>query len=179
MLSANRTDTAFPLELVVDDVIVGGLAGLSPTVALRLVSAATPPFYLDWADATFKQSGWTLKHAPLTDIENGVYQRLLNVAGLSPAVARGTHLSAEYTLVGSVSGREAELIRVDDVEEQVTFLRKVAKNRLEEASGNPGTLVLYADDGVTVDTTWTLRDETGGAVLPGTGTPARRSAGTP
>lgn len=179
-LHANRTDTEFPLELVVDDLFTGGVTGLVPTVAVRLVGTTSPPFYLDWFDQTFKQVGWTLKYAPMFAIEFGIYQRFLDITTLLPVVPLGTYLSAEYRVSsGGVLGEDQDLICVDDLTSQVTFLRMVAKNKLHEASGNPGTLILYADDGVTVHTTWTLLDETGGPVLPAIGTPARRSAGLP
>lgn len=55
-------------------------------------------------------------------------------------------------------------------------LKVMSFNRMEEAAGNPGTLLVYADDGVTLRFSFTLRDATGGAVTASAGEPARRSA---
>ena len=114
----------------------------------------------------------------MTEIERGHYQQLLNVSAL--AVAAGMKFIAEYTaVVGGVPYTSDETIQVNNVAQQVTFLRKVGKNKLSEVSGNPGSLTLFDDDGVTPLTTWTLLDESGNAVLPAAGTPARRGSGTP
>lgn len=58
----------------------------------------------------------------------------------------------------------------------LTFMRMLASNRLEEAPGNPGAVVLYADDGTTIWKTWTLRDAFNNAVSATAGDPAKRSA---
>lgn len=180
-LYADTTSSSIPLQLVVDQLGVGGVPGLAPapTVAIRNVSAGGPPFaYLDWADMTFKVAGWTTKYAAMVDVERGIYQSSLDISSF--AFPLGTVLSAEYSVNASgVVGEDQDVIVLSNVQRSTAFLYKVAKNRLEEASGNPGTLTLYDDDGVTVLETWQLRDETGGAVLPAVGTPARRSAGTP
>ncbi len=60
----------------------------------------------------------------------------------------------------------------------VDLLRKALTNRLEAAPGNPGTLILFDDDGVTPLLTWATRDESGGAVAAAPGAPSRRGAGT-
>jgi len=51
-------------------------------------------------------------------------------------------------------------------------------NRIVEAPGSPGTLILYDDDAVTPLLTWTLTDTSGAAVTAVVGAPARRSAAT-
>jgi hypothetical protein len=61
---------------------------------------------------------------------------------------------------------------------RTALLEKVHRNRLEEAPGNPGTLVLYDDDDLTPLLTWTLRDELGGAVASSPGAPSRRTKAT-
>lgn len=61
---------------------------------------------------------------------------------------------------------------------EIALLRKALTNRLEAAPGNPGTLVLYDDDGTTPIKTWATRDESGGAVAPAPGAPSRRDAAT-
>ena len=84
-LEADYNDSSFPLELVVDLLNVGGVPGLTPTVAVRL--SPTTNSYLDWTTNTFKTSGWVVKYQPMTDISAsggtpGVYQQILNVAAL-------------------------------------------------------------------------------------------------
>ncbi len=61
----------------------------------------------------------------------------------------------------------------------LNFVRMLSTNRLEATPGDPGSLVLYMDDGTTVRYTYTLRDYLGGAVIDSTGSPARRGTGTP
>jgi hypothetical protein len=177
-IQTDNTETALPLELTINVVPGGGLTGLTPTVALRLTATGTPS-YLDFATNTFKTSGWTTKYQTMSEIERGHYQYLANISALGLAV--GTKLSAEYHFDSGtgLTGDGQDIVVINNTAAQVTFLRKVAKNRLEETSGNPGTLVLYDDDGATPLETWSLRDETGGAVNPATGTPAKRSAATP
>ena len=172
-------ETSLPLELVISRLGTGGVPGLTPTVACRNISLGGAPYwYLDWFDNTFKTAAWITKYAPMTNIESGYYQRILNVAALSLPV--GTKLNIEFSVTGAgISGIAADTYELTDTNAQVSYLRKVAKNRMWEASGLPGSLTLYDDDGVTPLTTWTLNDETGGAVLPAVGTPARRGAGTP
>ena len=173
-------ETALPLELNVSELGVGGLTGLSPTVAVRNISAGTPARYLDWSDGTFKTSGWTTKYSVLSEVERGTYQRTLNVAALS--LAAGTKLSAEYhvdTVVAGL-GDDAEVFElVAPVSSADTvLLRKGLTNRMEETPGNPGQITLYDDDGTTPLLRWPLRDVSGGAVTATAGTPARRGAGT-
>jgi hypothetical protein len=61
----------------------------------------------------------------------------------------------------------------------LVYLRKLASNKLVETDGDPGTLVLYDDDGVTVLETYQLLDVTGSAVVTPAGQPAQRSAASP
>lgn len=172
--------TAAPLEMTFNLLNVGGVQGATVTVAIRLIDSSSPPYYLDWISMTFKQAGWATKYQPMTDIERGHYQQLLDVATL--ALIAGQALNAEYHAVDPMTGfvaDGADLLLITNQYQEINYLRKVAKNRLWEAPGNPGTLVLYDDDGVTPLTTWQLLDDQGGPVLPGIGTPGRRSAGTP
>lgn len=175
-LEVEQLETALPLELTVDKLGLGGLTGLSPTVAVR--NASTVDSYLDFSDNTFKTSGWTTKYAPMSEVERGHYQRLLNVASLGLAV--GFRLVAEYHADNGfgVVGDDLDLFLVTNKRANAELLRQALTNRLEEVSGNPGSLTLYADDATTVLKTWTLKDESGSAVLPAAGTPARRGAST-
>lgn len=175
MIRWTTTMTAAPLDLTVDR--QGGVTGLAPTVALR--DTATNG-YLDWGDATFKTSDWATKYAVMSAVERGHYQRTLNLSA-TPAIVAGMVLVAEYHVdngAGVVGDAHDYVVVESDQAADVALLRKALTNRLEEASGNPGALRLYDDDGATVLKTWPLRDEGGGAVLPAVGTPARRGAAT-
>ena len=79
---------------------------------------------------------------------------------------------------GDVVGDAADLLIVVQIQESVWFARKAITNRMEEYAGNPGTLILWDDDGVTPLMQWQLRDGTGGVVQLAAGAPAKRSAGT-
>lgn len=109
MIQVQATETALPLHLTVNKAGVGGVTGLVPTVAVRIVDSPPTGLYLDWADATFKSSGWTTKYQTMPEMERGHYERLLNVAalGLNP----GTKLVSEYHVDdgGAVKGEDADL----------------------------------------------------------------------
>ena len=93
---AQISSTAFPFELLIVKESVGGLAGLSPTVALR--DGANPTSYLDWADGVFKTVGWTLQNKPLADRANGTYGFLFDLTSITPALVSGQALVAEYSV---------------------------------------------------------------------------------
>lgn len=174
MIEVDVTETGLALELVVTKLGVGGVTGLSPTVAVRKLPSTT--LYLDWGDLTFKSAGWATKYQTMVEVERGLYQQTLNVAGL--ALPADTKLTAEYNNAASGSqGEDFDLIHVTTLRGDVDLLRMALTNRLEEASGNPGTLTLYRDDQTTPRLAWPLSDETGSAVLPSVGTPARRGPG--
>lgn len=175
MFDVDAAQTAQPLVLVVDRLNVGGVPGLGPTVALRLLP--TTNSYLDWVSQTFKTVGWATKFQPMTDLGSGIYQQVLNVAGLALPV--GTLLCAEYAFAGAQgSGADADVFRISSERADAQLVRQYHTNRLAEASGNPGSLVLYQDDSVTPLRTHQLTDETGQAIIAAPGTPARRSVGT-
>ncbi len=69
-IRAERDETV-PLQLAINRGGVGGVSGLAPTVRVR--DAGATGSYLDWADFTFKTSGWTLQNHPMSDIGSGVY----------------------------------------------------------------------------------------------------------
>jgi|SRR3990172_6590153 len=164
------------LDLTIDREGVGGLTGLVPTVAIR--NAATLNSYLDWADNIFKIAGWTTKYALMSEVERGHYQRILSLAPLTTVVSNSI-LTAEYHVDNGsdVIGDALDYVFVTDTNFDIEFLRKLATNRLETSSGNPGLLKLYDDDGFTVLKTWQLKDEFGGAILPAVGAPSNRGAG--
>jgi hypothetical protein len=85
--------TAASLDLTIEKEGIGGVVGLAPTVALR--NAATLNSYFDWADSTFKTSGWTTKYAAMTAVERGHYRRALDLS-TTPSIIEGMALVAEY-----------------------------------------------------------------------------------
>lgn len=175
---AQISSTAFPFELLIVKESVGGLAGLSPTVALR--DGANPTSYLDWADGVFKTVGWTLQNKPLADRANGTYGFLFDLTSITPALVSGQALVAEYSVNNGagILGMDVDVLLTLSVDQDLALLRKLAANRLEEQAGNPGALILYDDDAVTPLKSWTLRDASGGAVLSTVGAPARRGPAT-
>jgi len=171
------SDAAYPLELVVNDAGVGGVSGLTCTVAIR--QASTTNSYLDWSDATFKTSGWSVKNQPLTDLGTGIYQVALNVAslGFTPAGGLPVKLVAEYSSTGSgTSGLAIDTLIVSELRPDAKIARQFNTNKLVAQGGNPGTLVLYEDDGATVQSTQNLEDYAGGAVTNTPGSPAQRGS---
>jgi hypothetical protein len=175
-----------PLSLTVTRSRGGGVTGLTPTVAVRRASAAGAPPYLDWADLSFKTAGWTLRVATLAEVSAalapGVYQRLLDLS-LVAGLVGGEVLVAEFAVANGsdidVVTHDAFLLRLAQQQvDDLAFLRKHANNRLEEAPGTPGTLVLYDDDDVTPLRTWNLRDYQGNGTAGASGSPSRRSRGT-
>lgn len=172
---AEKSDTSFPLVLVVDREGVGGLAGIVPLPTVSLRDAATTTSYYDWADNTFKTSGWTLRDGPMVDIGNGVYQRSLDV--LAFPLLPGAQFTAEFRVSSGpdIKGEDADLVTITEVQADTSVVRKYHTNRIWEASGNPGTLTLYDDDDSTIIKTHNLNDETGGAIAASVATPARRT----
>lgn len=169
----------------------GGLTGQTVTVAIRRCSDG---YYLDWNDGTYKASGWTTKQGSLTEIGGGTYQRAWSVGALSA----GAQYVAEFTcsgvtaqavpikIVASVSNVPGAVwdetasshVTAGSLGELLSKLRKIHTNRVVETAGNPGTVVVYDDDGTTPYLTYQVTDSSGGAVTAQTGAPARRTAAT-
>lgn len=171
-------NTVFPLTLVVNRAGVGGVTGLSPTVALR--KGSDPTSYLDWSDNTFKTGGWAQRFAVLAEVENGHYQRMLSLPdiGAAPSDSFVAHFKVDNG--GDVKGVAEDVILVsEDLSGDMSLLRKALTNRMEETPGNPGQLTLFDDDGLSILARWEIRDASGGAVIGTVGTPARRSARLP
>ena len=174
-LEADYNDTSIPLELVIDFIGQGGVPGLSPTVAVRLSPSANN--YLDWATMTFKLFGWIVKNQPMTDLGTGIYQQILNVAalGFTTLTPLPQKLIAEYTSTGAgTSGIDADTVFVSELRPDAKIARQYDTNRLEALGGFPGTLTLYQDDGVTVQSVQPLLDFAGNTVDNTPGTPAKR-----
>jgi len=176
-ISIDQAQTAAPLFLTVNRSGIGGITGLSPTVALR--EGSTTNSYLDFNDNTFKTAGWTTKYVSMTEIERGHYQRALDISALP--VSENDVLIAEYHVdnSGDVKGDAADLLVVVGSLGDLSLIRKSITNRMEQASGTPGVLELYDDDGTTVLYRWQLRDELGNGIVAIQGAAARRAQGTP
>lgn len=167
-MQAERTATAVPLALAVTRAGVGGVAGLTPVVAIRDGTSSTS--YLDFADATFKAAGWTTRQAPLTGLGGGFYARALSVGGITNLPAGTAHLVAEYAnLAGAdklaavdtlslVDGATAPGARV--VEGTLThdqLLRLIASAVLGTTTGvTTATETFRAAGGVTTRVTTTI-----------------------
>lgn len=171
----DKSETSLPLTLTVEKVGIGGITGLAPTVAVR--NASTTNSYLDFGDNTFKTMGWIQKYATMVELERGHYVQFLNVATLP--LPAGGKFTAEYHVDNGtdIKGDDSETYLVTNLVTDSSLTRKYMTNRQHYASGNPGQLQLYDDDDLTVLRTHAMRDESGGAVLPATGSPARRAKG--
>jgi hypothetical protein len=175
-LEADWDDSDFPMELCVNLIGSGGVSGLACTVALRLFP--TTNFYLDWTTNTFKNSGWGVKFQPMTDIGNGMYQVVLDilVLGFTPLTGLPRKLIAEYNSPGiGTGGLGSDTIVVSEVRPDTKLSRQFQTNRLEAEGGAPnGTLTLFEDDGVTIQSVQPLTDYINNPVNNTPGTPAKR-----
>jgi len=155
-----------PLVLTVDREGAGAVTGLTPSVALRNGSGE----YLDWADHTFKPSGWAERKRTLLERGDGHYATPLNLllVPLTPGAEYMAEYDTESTMYPGVAQEEVIVLR------DTNFLRKMSTNRMEQTSGNPGQLTLFDDDGVTPLRSWPVRDEFGGGIASQVGVPARR-----
>lgn len=173
MIQIEKSATNYPLTLTISENGVGGVTGLSATVAIR--NAATTNSYMDWADGLFKTTGWTTKNGPMTDLGTGVYIRNLSISATASLLV-GLVLAAEY--IAPANGIDTELLEIVTEQADVTLVRKNLKNKFSFVAGNPGTMTLYDDDGVTPILTWAVRDHNNGAVTSADGDPSLRGAAT-
>lgn len=171
MIEVDYNAVNWPLELSVVQ-SGSGVPGLTATVAIR--QGGTTNSYLDWADNTFKTSGWTTKNEPMADLGTGVYQAAIDVAalGFTPLTGLPRELVAEYSIVGYSGVGGIDYIIVSELRPDAKTSRQFNTNKL--AALAPGVLTLYADDGVTVQSTQPLTDATGGAVSNTPGSPQVR-----
>lgn len=106
------TATAVAVELAASSVGTGGLTGLSPVYRLRRKSDG---FYLDFADSTFKSSGWTTKEKAMAEnaAHAGIYSDSLNPTALN--LADGFVGIIEYRVPGANAfiGLEPLIIRTE------------------------------------------------------------------
>lgn len=171
-LLVERQTTAFPLSLNLQQEGVGGIAGKSPTVRVRMGS--TTNSYLDFSDLLFKTSGWAIRDALMTEIGDGHYQHTLDLA-LLPVVVNDV-LVAEFHVDdgGDVVGSAADLLIVVENGEELAFVRKSVTNRMVTVAGSPGWLLLYDDDNTTLIGRWELRDSADGGIVATVSSPAKR-----
>lgn len=125
-IETERAETALPLTLAVTRSFSGGVSGL--TAVLQIRDATTSTSYLDFADLTFKTSGWTTKQAALTDIGDGLYILTggLNLSAISNLPSTTHYLSAEYIVTGSVRGtvKDSILLRRDVYDLALALLQR-------------------------------------------------------
>lgn len=176
-LTVEKKITAFPLSLNLQREGVGGISGKHPTVRVR--QGSTTNSYLDFNSNTFKLAGWGLKDAPMVEVGDGNYQRVMDISNLP--VAYNDVLVAEYHVDDGldVIGSAADLLIVTEYGDDLAFVRKSVTNRLETFPGNPGLLILFDDDNSTVIGRWTLRDSAGGGIIATVATPAKRGVNQP
>ena len=104
-----RTATNVPLEITVDQ--GGGISGLLVTVMIR--DSDNSSSYLDFADNTFKTSGWTQRERALSDLTGGFYHTTINVAAITNLPAGG-NLVASYNISGAVAGITSEILHISE-----------------------------------------------------------------
>lgn len=95
MLIFEKEQTEAPFVLTIDQEGVGGLTGLSPTIAFR--DATTLNSYLDFDDFTFKTTGIITQYVQLDEVGRGHYTYSLDPSSIS-GISIGTTLVAEYRL---------------------------------------------------------------------------------
>jgi hypothetical protein len=107
-LQAEKSDSAYPLRLTVNG-STGGVTGLTVVVAVRRGSD-----YLDFADGTFKASGWTTRQAAMTEVSAanspGRYERDFDIA--SSGVVVGDSLNIEYQITDAPTSDVSETLTV-------------------------------------------------------------------
>jgi len=115
--------------------------------------------------------GYTTGRAPLLDNLDALVS-----SRAAPGAAMTLTAGERLDIVAAILG--GALPSGETVQDTLDLLRMVHTNRLEADPGDPGTMILYADDGVTPFKTWNLRDYLGGAVTGVVGSPAYRGAAT-
>ena len=152
-------------------------SGLSPTVAVRLNDSSS---FFDWADSTFKTSGWTLKNAPMVEVDGGRYVHAFSAS----SVPSGDCFLAEYSATypsGKTSIATDAFLVVEDLEPTiagVALLTKHLRGKLEPDVDDPSILRLYDPDNDALLLTWTFTDNNGDPVVAVAGSPAARTKAT-
>jgi len=99
-LQIEATETALPLTYTVGNA-TGGVTGLTVLAAVR--QGATVNSWLDFADSTFKTSGWTTRQTAVAEVDAsnapGVYRAVLNASAVV-GVSSGDFWVVEYDASG-------------------------------------------------------------------------------
>jgi hypothetical protein len=142
-IPVERTRTDVPLEFLVSK-DGAGVAGLTVVVAVR--DAATPDSYLDFADDTYKSSGWTTRQAAMTDLSGGLYRRALDLSAITNLPAATRELTIEYEATGAESALGVENLKLtefDALAAEVAAIFDHHNNRLFiDFTPTPAELVL-------------------------------------
>ncbi len=177
VIESGYHEPVIPCTLTIYVQGVGPIADQSPTVAVRILSSG---LILDFNDYVFKSSGWVTPAQTMIESSYfpGRYYAAVDVPSLPTDIGEET-LALEYVNGGiDAPGIDQDIVLFRDAAWNARIVRQSVTNRMEEVSGNPGTIKLYGDDATTVLMTQTLTDETGGRVTTSVGEPARRSQGT-
>ncbi len=119
LIQAKPTDSELELVLAVNK--NGPVTGLTAVVAVR--DANTPDSWLDFADNTFKTSGWTTREAAMTEqtvsaVAQGRYRLEIDPSAIAwPSGARA--FSIEYRFSGSEVGITADRLEFGQAVEYV------------------------------------------------------------
>ena len=180
-LRAHSATGVLPLSLNVSRDGVGGETGLACTVSVRVASTVNQ--FLDFSDATFKTSGWTMKEVALSEVGGGEYvSTALNVAAVTNLPAVPTTLVAQYKI--TTPGSEAtanETIQVDDdladIAANLVSVLRINQNKLR-VNFTLQRLELFDDAGVSVIKYWPLTTNGGEPVATSTGVQTVRGVPT-
>lgn len=135
------------------------VTGQSPTVAVR---RWIDNYFLDWADNSFKLSGWTTKNQLLTEVTGvpeliGMYRASWPSA--VPVLAQGYYSFEFFWSDGSVSRRMTESVEFVSSHQA----EKILGNRLS-IDFTAGVVKIYEEDGITVAWQAPLSDKSGNPV---------------
>jgi hypothetical protein len=153
-LTVAPDETDVPLAVTIYRPGIGGVDGLSPTVAVRDVATG---WYLDWGDMALKSGSWSLKDAPMVDYGNGHYQRELDISA-APGIVNGSRLIAEYrSTIYAYAGEGHDTIRVlEVVTDRVTEMWRLMGLDPDNELVNDTGLRQVPEGGVLIDQTVTV-----------------------
>jgi hypothetical protein len=136
-------------------------------------------FVLDRADQTFRAVGSVgTRYQALPQVDAVAFPGLYRHSWDTSTIANPETVDLyEVTIYDTGTGRPlaSDEIRVGTVDEIQTARRRLTQRASTSAAG---VVSLFLDDGVTLETTYTLRDVNGDPVEIAPGDPARRSAET-
>lgn len=141
------------LQLWVFDANGDGVPSLSPLVSIRRTS---DDMYLDFADNTFKSSGWTTRLATMTEVNASLAEGCYKYAwNSSLSVLIDGEYSAEYDSTLSGYGKDADFVSfmLSDISDVRDFLYN--KRKIDKTLAVP-TEVLYEANETTEKASWEL-----------------------